>query len=257
MAKFISWNVNGIRACYKNGFLDWFNKEQPDFLGLQEVRAEENQIPQDILSLPNYSKTWFPAQKKGYSGVAILSREAPIRVIRGISDESFDAEGRVISAEFSHVNFISAYFPNSQDMGARLEFKVKFCNSILSFANQLREQTQKPVVLCGDFNIAHKPIDLARPKENEQTAGYFPQERNWMSYFLSTGWTDTYRYFYPNKENAYSWWSARMNARARNIGWRIDYHAISPGDEKLLEAAEIQEKVLGSDHCPVGVTLKI
>ncbi len=257
MMKLVSWNVNGIRACHKNGFLDWFHTDKPDVVGLQEVRAEEHQVPPEIANLPNYSKVWFPAQKKGYSGVAILSRETPSQVFRGLGDSLFDSEGRVLGVEFEKFLFFSVYFPNSQDLGARLQFKIGFCEKLEGFLNSLNRSLKKPVVLCGDFNIAHQPIDLARPKENESTAGYFPQERAWISHFLGTGWIDTFRYFFPQKENAYSWWSARLNARARNIGWRIDYHTISPGSENLLEGAGIQDKVMGSDHCPVELHLKI
>jgi exodeoxyribonuclease-3 len=257
MAKILSWNVNGIRACFKNGFLDWFHAQKPDVVGLQEVRAEPHQVPKEILDLSNYSKNWFPAEKKGYSGVAILSREEPLRVFKGIKSPDFDREGRVLSAEFKNYVFVSAYFPNSQDFGARLEFKIRFCDEILTFCNTLEAELSKPVILCGDFNIAHQPIDLARPKENESTAGYFPQERQWMGRFLESGWVDSFRFFYPQRENAYSWWSARLNARARNVGWRIDYHAVSPTGKKYLESAEIQDQVLGSDHCPVGISLKL
>lgn len=250
-----SWNVNGIRACYKSGFLDWLNGHNFDVVGLQEVRAEESQVPSEILHHAGYQWHSVSAEKKGYSGVAILSKVPPLKIIKGLSVAEFDSEGRTICAEFQDFHFISAYFPNSQDGGKRLGFKIKYCQSVCEFAERLA--TTKPVVLCGDFNIAHQPIDLARPDENEETPGYLPDERRWMGQFLARGWVDTFRYQNPQAREAYSWWSARTRARERNIGWRIDYHAVSPGLRPNIQSASIQSHVTGSDHCPVLLTLKI
>lgn len=255
MLKVYSWNVNGIRACHKNGFCEWFKKSDIDILTLQEVRADPHQIPADVINFDGYEKCWFPAKKKGYSGTGILTKIPIKEVITGIGAEEFDNEGRVLTADLGKLYVISAYFPNSQDAGARIEYKVRFCKKIHDWVNKLREK--KPVVLSGDFNIAHQPIDLARPKENEGTAGYLPQEREWIGEFLSSGWTDTFRHLHPTQENAYSWWSMRQRARERNVGWRIDYHVVHRKDAKMVKKAEIHSSVMGSDHCPVSIDLDL
>jgi len=256
MTRFISWNVNGIRACYKSGFVDWLKRSRVGVLALQEVRAESSQVPQEILEYSGLEKYWFSAEKKGYSGVAILSRKPAKQIINGMGRPEFDSEGRVITAEFEGVYCVSAYFPNSQDGGKRIDYKIRFCQAIHSWVKELRA-SGKPVVLTGDFNIAHQAIDLARPKENEGTAGYLPEERAWMTEFLDSGWVDTYRQVYPTKIEAYSWWSARTRARERNIGWRIDYHAVSKKDAHLITGVDIKADVLGSDHCPVVLDLDV
>jgi exodeoxyribonuclease-3 len=255
--KLASWNVNGIRACVASGhFLPWLEKNDFDVVGLQEVRALPEQIPlelQECKRLP--FRHWFSAQKKGYSGVGILSRVQPKQVLQGIGVDEFDAEGRVLAAEFENFVFVTAYFPNSQDQGARLPYKLRFCEALLDWMNRLEKKLGKTIVLNGDFNIAHQAIDLARPKENEKTAGYLPEERAWMSSFVTAGWVDSFRHIHPTKTDAYSWWSARTNARPRNIGWRIDYFAVSPSGKDQVADAGIQSKVMGSDHCPVWVEL--
>jgi len=257
MIKLASWNVNGIRACHKAGFIDWLARSKPDVVGLQEVRAEEGQISKEILDHGDYHKAWYSASaKKGYSGVAILSRVPPIRVIRGMDRPEFDAEGRAIAAEFNEFVFISAYFPNSQDGGKRIAYKIAFCKRIHEWMEALRKETKKPVVLCGDYNIAHEEIDLARPDSNHESPGFLPEERAWMTEFLKSGWVDTFRHLHPDKVQ-YSWWSARTRARERNIGWRIDYHAIHKSDVKLVKGAEIEDQQLGSDHCPVILKLDV
>ena len=255
MAHFASWNVNGLRACVKNGFLDWVTKNSFDVIGLQEVRADLSQIPKEVSDLPGYFKFWFPAtSKKGYSGVGILTRNEPTKIHYGMGIEEFDKEGRVIAAEFKDCVFLSVYFPNSQDKGARIDYKIAFCEALMKFAEKF-ERGGKAVVVCGDFNIAHEPIDLARPDDNEESPGYLPAEREWMGHFLAEGWIDTFRHFYPRKENAYSWWSARTRARERNIGWRIDYHAVNADAKVRIKGAGIQDQVMGSDHCPVTLEL--
>ena len=245
-----SWNVNGIRACFKNGFLDWLNRSNFDVVALQEVRAEENQIPPELLSHANYCSHWFAAQKKGYSGTGILCKRPPLKVFKGMGRPEFDAEGRVLTAEFEDLFVVSAYFPNSQDKGARIEYKLAFCEAIHHWVKSLRA-LNKPVILTGDFNIAHQAIDLARPDENETTAGYLPEEREWMSGFLESGWVDTWRLQNPKKISVYSWWSARMRARERNVGWRIDYHTLHSRDQSRIISTGIECDSLGSDHCPV------
>jgi exodeoxyribonuclease-3 len=252
MPRFASWNVNGIRACHKNGFMPWINSFDADVIGLQEVRAMPDQIPDELACLEGYYKAWFPAEEKGYSGVGILSRVPPKSVVIGMDRKEFDVEGRVLTAEFKGVYFVSVYFPNSQDAGARIDYKVRFCQAIHEWVNSLHKKG-KSVILTGDFNIAHQEIDLARPKENEGTAGFLPQEREWMTHFLNSGWTDSFRYLHPDARDAYSWWSMRMRARERNVGWRIDYHAVPSADRDRIKGAAIHADVKGSDHCPVSL----
>ena len=256
MTRIASWNVNGIRACAKKGFVDWVKSEDFDAILLQEVRAEENQIPEEILGLSEYFKEWFPASsKKGYSGVAILSKEEPQKVHRGMGSKEFDVEGRVISVEFEELILVSAYFPNSQTKGKRIDYKLAFCDCLLKWLKKLRK-TGKIVVLAGDYNIAHEEIDLARPDSNHESPGFLPGEREWMSKFIAEGWVDTFRNLYPEEE-VYSWWSARTRARDRNIGWRIDYQSIHEDDVDVVLDAGIQTQVLGSDHCPVTLDLEV
>lgn len=255
MIKIFSWNVNGIRACHKNGFLNWVQESGADVIALQEVRATVEQIPKDVLECAGFEKHWFSAQKKGYSGTGILSKLPVLNVVHGLNLEEFDQEGRVITCDLGKLYVVSAYFPNSQEAGARIDYKVRFCKSLHKWCDELR--TKKPVVLTGDFNIAHQPIDLARPKENEGTAGYLPQEREWMSHFLTNGWVDTFRHLHPELRDAYSWWSMRMRARERNVGWRIDYHCVHQKDTHLICGAAIHSQVTGSDHCPVSLDLDL
>lgn len=253
---FASWNVNGIRACVKSGFADWLRSQHHDVLVLQEVRAELPQVPADILLDTRYYKFWNPARvKKGYSGVALFAKEQPLRVEFGLGIEEFDAEGRVIMGEFPRYIAVGAYFPNSQEAGRRVDYKVRFCTAIHAYVAKLRK-SGKPVLLGGDYNVAPQPIDLARPKENEGNPGYLPEERAWMAGFLNDGWVDTFRHLHPDTVK-YSWWSQRMQARARNIGWRIDHFAVHKKDRDRLIAADILNDVLGSDHCPVTVTLDV
>ncbi len=256
MTTFASWNVNGIRACTKNGFLTWFRKYPFDVVGLQEVRAMEDQIPPEILDIKDYVKIWHLAEKKGYSGVGILSKFEPEKVHYGMGSKEFDCEGRVLTAEFKKFVFLSVYFPNSRDGGARLDYKIRFCKTLHQWLNEMKK-TKKPVILTGDFNIAHHPIDLARPDDNEETAGYLPEERTWMTEYLNSGWIDTFRHLNPNVKDRYSWWSARTRARPRNIGWRIDYFTIDKASASLIKSADIQDQVMGSDHCPVTLSLDV
>jgi len=254
VTKIYSWNLNGIRAASNKGLVDWLKKSRADIYCLQEVRASEDQIPKEVLRLGLY-KSWFKAVKKGYSGVAILSKKEPINIIKGIDDQEYDCEGRVITAEFADSFVLSAYFPNSQDKGKRIDYKLGFCRSLQKFLKKLAKK-KKSIILAGDYNIAHKAVDLARPDSNENSPGYLPQEREWMSEFLDSGWVDTFRQLNPKAKDKYSWWSMRTRARDRNIGWRIDYNCIDEASKGRIVKANIKDKVLGSDHCPVYLEIE-
>ncbi len=251
-----AWNVNGIRSCSQKGLADWIEREKFSAILLQEVRAETSQIPEEIQDLRGYYQYWNPAaSKKGYSGTGILTQEEALQVRAGMGVEEFDVEGRVLSVELSKLWLVSAYFPNSQDGGKRIDYKLAFCHAMQTWLKSLRD-TGKPVVLAGDFNLAHHEIDLARPNDNRDSPGFLPAEREWMSLFEKSGWRDTFRSKYPDKV-LYSWWSARTRARERNVGWRIDYHTVHKDDLHLVKDAGIQCDVLGSDHCPVTLELAI
>lgn len=256
LKRIVSWNVNGIRACTKWGLADWLRTHDADVILLQEVRADEHQIPEDVLALGHYRKHWFPATvKKGYSGTGILAKEAPIKVQLGMGYGEFDGEGRAIAAEFQDLIAVSAYFPNSQAEGARIDYKLRFCAAMEEWLTKLG-RNGKPVVLGGDFNVAPYAVDLARPKENEGNPGYLPQERAWMDGFLKAGWVDTWRHLHPD-DVKYSWWSTRMGARAKNIGWRIDFHVVSKMHQDRVAGADMLNDVTGSDHCPVTLDLRV
>ena len=253
--KIASWNVNGIRACYKNGLMPWLAKGKYDVILLQEVRAEESQIPKDLLEDTTYKKYWYPAAvKKGYSGTALFSKKAAKKIYQGIGIPEFDGEGRILAAEFDEIIAVSAYFPNSQDAGKRVDYKIRFCDAVLEWLTKLRRRG-KVVILGGDYNIAPYPIDLARPDENENTAGYLPEEREWMKKFLGSGWVDSFRYLHPETVK-YSWWSMRTRARERNIGWRIDFLSLHEDDKKRIKSADIENDIYGSDHCPIFLEIK-
>ena len=253
MRSIVTWNINGIRAGIKNGFFDWFYSEQPDILAIQETKAHPDQLNQDILEPEGYTTYWVSANKRGYSGVALLSKEKPLSISQlGIDD--FDSEGRMIIAEYKEFILFNGYFPNSQEAGKRLDYKLAYCNAVLERSNEYRTQG-KSVIICGDFNIAHKPIDLANPKRNEGNPGYLPEERAWMDSFLSQGYLDAFRIF--NQEaGQYTWWSYRFKAREKNIGWRIDYFCISEELKKLVKGVQLLSEVKGSDHCPVKMELQ-
>ena len=256
MIKTLSWNVNGIRACHRHGFVDVMQKTKADIVGLQEVRALPDQIPEDVKLLTTYPhQYYFAAEKKGYSGVAILSKQKADDLIEGLGVKDFDKEGRVITGVFKELAYLSIYFPNSQDGGKRVAYKIEFCLALQEWLKKIsKKYPDKPIVVAGDYNIAHEEIDLARPDDNHNSAGFLPQEREWMSVFLKSGWIDTYRKLHPDSVK-YSWWSARTQARERNIGWRIDYHAIHEKFVNRIQSADILDSVYGSDHCPVTLTL--
>jgi exodeoxyribonuclease-3 len=251
--KLVSWNVNGLRAAWKNGFGDVVSELDGDLLALQEIKAEPGQLPEQLLNLPGYQAYRHPAEKKGYAGVATYSRRAPLRVITGLGREEFDREGRVLTLEFADFFFINAYYPNAQHGLNRLGFKLDFNAAILGFCQRLARE--KAVVICGDFNVAHRPIDLANPKENEKNPGYTMEERQGMDAFLAAGFLDTFRLFNA-QPGQYTWWSYRFNARARNIGWRIDYFCVDAKSRARVRGAAILGEITGSDHCPVGLLWK-
>lgn len=249
--KLISWNVNGIRACVTKGFVDFFNEIDADVFCLQETKLQEGQID---LDLPGYHMYWNYAVKKGYSGTAIFTKEEPLSVSYGLGIEEHDQEGRVITAEFEDYYVVTVYTPNSKDQLARLDYRMKweddFRDHLIGLTNK------KPVVVCGDLNVAHQEIDLKNPKSNRQNAGFTDEERGKLTELLDAGFVDTFRYFHPELEGAYSWWSYRFNARKNNAGWRIDYFLASKALEDKLQSACIHPEVLGSDHCPVELQLK-
>lgn len=252
--KIATWNVNGIRACVKKGFLQWLASEDPDIVCLQETKAQKEQLDQETLAPYNYSSYWHSAEKKGYSGVAIYSKEKPLFIHEGLGIEQFDREGRVLTAEFNSFFLVTAYFPNSQRDHARLNYKLSFCEHIHNHLNNLRE-SGKEVLVCGDFNIAHNEIDLKNPKTNRDNAGFLPEERNWMGLFLKDNYVDIFRHFVKEPDH-YTWWSYRPGVRERNIGWRLDYFCSSQGFIKNIKNIEHQPSVMGSDHCPVMLHLK-
>lgn len=249
--KLISWNVNGLRACIGKGFMDFFKEEDADLFCIQETKLQEGQIS---LELPDYHQYWNYAEKKGYSGTAIFAKKEPLCVTYGIGIEEHDHEGRVITLEYPDFYFITVYTPNSQDGLARLDYRMKWEEDFLAFLKKLEET--KPVIFCGDLNVAHKEIDLKNPKTNRKNAGFTDEERAKFTALTESGFIDTFRYFYPDLEGAYSWWSYRFSARAKNAGWRIDYFLTSECLKSRLQDAVIYKDVLGSDHCPVGLLLK-
>ena len=249
--KFISWNVNGLRACVTKGFLDFFKEVDADIFCLQETKLQEGQID---LNLEGYYDYWNYAQKKGYSGTAIFTKQKPLSVNYGINIEEHDTEGRVITLEFEDFYFVTVYTPNSQNELKRLDYRMKWEDDFRNYLKKLDET--KPVIMCGDLNVAHKEIDLKNPKTNRKNAGFTDEERNKFTEFLESGFIDTYRYFNPFTEGAYSWWSYRFNARKNNSGWRIDYFCTSKRLEDRLVSAKIHNEVLGSDHCPVELVIK-
>lgn len=249
--KLISWNVNGIRACVQKGFLDFFKEVDADIFCIQESKMQEGQLE---LELEGYHQYWNYAEKKGYSGTAIFTKKEPISVQYGIGIEEHDHEGRVITLEFEDFYMVTVYTPNSQDELKRLDYRMQWETDFLAYLKKLEEK--KGVIFCGDLNVAHQEIDLKNPKTNRKNAGFTDEERGKFGEVLEAGFIDTFRYFYPDVEDAYSWWSYRFNSRAKNAGWRIDYFCVSECLKDRLEDAKILADVLGSDHCPVQLDLK-
>ena len=248
--KLISWNVNGLRACVQKGFLDFFQKADADIFCIQESKLQEGQIS---LDLPGYYQYWNYAQKKGYSGTAIFTKQEPLTVTYGIGIPEHDTEGRVITLEFPEFYMVTCYTPNSQNELARLPYRMQWEDAFRGYLLSL--DAKKPVILCGDLNVAHQEIDLKNPKTNRQNAGFTDEERGKMTELLESGFTDTFRHFYPDLENVYSWWSYRFKAREKNAGWRIDYFITSKRLDEKLTDAKIHTDIFGSDHCPVELTL--
>ena len=248
--KLISWNVNGIRACLTKGFEDIFKKMDADIFCLQETKCQPDQIN---LEFEGYTSYWNSAEKKGYSGTAIFTKQKPINVTYGIGIEEHDKEGRVITLEFEKFYMVDIYTPNSKRELERLDYRQIWEDVIRKYLLKLNET--KPVIMCGDLNVAHKEIDLKNPKTNRHNAGFTDEERQKMTELLDAGFTDSFRYLYPDKENAYSWWSYMGHAREKNVGWRIDYFIVSKSIEKQIKEAKIYPEIMGSDHCPVGLEI--
>ncbi|MCH5342902.1 MAG: exodeoxyribonuclease III [Acetatifactor sp.] len=249
--KLVSWNVNGLRACLQKGFLDFFQEADADVFCLQETKLQEGQHD---LELPGYHQYWNYAEKKGYSGTALFCKETPVEVTYGIGVEEHDHEGRVITAEFADFYVVTVYVPNSQRELTRLEYRMRWEEAFLDHIKGLEKK--KPVIYCGDLNVAHQEIDLKNPKTNHQSAGFTDEERACFGKVLESGFVDTYRYFYPEQTGIYSWWSYMFQARAKNAGWRIDYFVVSECLKERLVDARIHTQVMGSDHCPVELKMR-
>jgi len=250
--KMVSWNVNGLRACVTKGFLDFFNNIDADIFSIQETKLQEGQITLDI---NGYYQYWNYAEKKGYSGVAVFSKKEPLKVTYGLNIEEHNNEGRLITLEFENFYYITAYVPNSQEELKRLEYRIKWEDDIKKYLNKLKGN--KPVIYCGDLNVAHQEIDLKNPKTNRKNPGFSDEEREKFQNLLDSGFIDTFRYKYPEKEGAYSWWSYRFKAREKNAGWRIDYYIISNDIKQNLIDATIHNDILGSDHCPISININL
>ncbi|MBW9170978.1 exodeoxyribonuclease III [Clostridium estertheticum] len=251
--KIYSWNVNGIRAIKNKGFIEWIGSEQPEVLCLQETKIQEDQISDELKNIEGYYSYFCCAQKKGYSGVAIYTKQKPISIIRGIGIEKFDSEGRILIAEFENFTLFNIYFPNGQKDDDRLSYKMEFYDELLAYCEKLRKKGKK-LIICGDYNTAHNVIDLKNPKANEKYSGFLPIERAWMDKFISHGYVDTFRYLHE-EEVKYSWWSYRFKAREKNAGWRLDYFFITKDLLSELKEASILNEVIGSDHCPVSIII--
>jgi len=248
-----SWNVNGLRAILNKGFIEAINREQPDILGIQETKLQEHQIPPELCELPQYLPYWSHAQRKGYSGTAVFSKILPISYSTEFNVPEFDCEGRINILEFNQFILFNIYFPNGQKDDERLQYKLRFYDRCLEIMEAKRREG-KIILVAGDYNTAHKPIDLANPKENEKYSGFLPIERAWLDKISHLGWVDTFRMFNPSPDE-YSWWSYRAGARPRNIGWRIDYFWVNKEAVEYISRAGIRQDIEGSDHCPVWVEL--
>jgi exodeoxyribonuclease III len=254
MKTYYSWNVNGVRAAQRKGFLDWLQKTSPDILGIQETKCHPDQLENELREPPGYHTYWASAERKGYSGVALFSKQKPNTVQLGVGVDEFDSEGRTIVAEYDNFVFITAYFPNGSRDHSRVPFKMQYKATFLQFCNELRA-AGKAVIFCGDVNTSHQEIDLARPKQNRNTTGFLDEERVWIDEIVEQGYVDTYRWLYPEQTGAYSWWSYIGGTRSRNVGWRLDYFFTSPDLKPHIQAAAIHPEVMGSDHCPVSLTM--
>ena len=252
--KLVSWNVNGIRSVHTKGFTKWLESEAADVVCVQEIKATPEQLDEGMLHPLKLHSYWHPAQKPGYSGTAIYSKKEPLSVKVGIGVQEIDAEGRILSAEYADFTLVNAYFPNSQREHTRLDYKLRFCDEMLKYCNKLRK-SGKNVILCGDYNIAHQEIDLRNPKSNQDNAGFLPEERAWMDKFLKAGYADVFREK-VSEPHHYTWWSYRPGVRAKNVGWRLDYHCVNEEFRDRVKDTHHQHKVLGSDHCPIVLEIK-
>jgi len=253
--KMLSWNVNGLRAAHKKGFLDWYNKEKPDIMCLQETKAQPEQLPDELREIDGYHVFYSSAERKGYSGVALYTKLKPLNVTNGLGIERFDIEGRTVMAEFENFLLFNIYYPNGKASKERLQYKLDFYDAFLEVVDRLIKK-KKNIVICGDVNTAHRAIDLSRPKQNEKVSGFLPEERAWMDKFFEHGFVDTFRVFNDRGEQ-YTWWDMKSRARNRNVGWRIDYFFTSESLKKNLKSGFIMADVMGSDHCPIGIEISI
>ncbi len=253
--KIISWNVNGLRAVHKKGFIEWFLTESPDILCVQETKAARDQLPRALKSIEGYHAYFCEAEKKGYSGVAIYTKIKPKKVEYGFGIPKFDNEGRILIADYGNFVLLNIYFPNGKMSAERLEYKLEFYDALLDYANRLKKEG-KNLIICGDLNTAHKEIDIAHPKANEKISGFLPVERAWIDKFISQGYVDTFRMFNKDPEE-YTWWSYRTRARERNVGWRLDYFFVNEEFKDKIKSSYILKEVMGSDHCPVGLDVQL
>ncbi|KPL15364.1 exodeoxyribonuclease III [candidate division WOR_3 bacterium SM1_77] len=253
--KLLSWNVNGLRAVYRKGFLGWFRAIQPDILCVQETKASEKQLPEELKNIDGYCAYYTAAEKKGYSGVGLFTRIKPENIKKGLGIRKYDVEGRVVVADYGAFVLFNVYFPNGKISKDRLRYKMAFYDEFLGCVDKLRRKGTK-LIICGDVNTAHKEIDLARPRENERISGFLPEERAWIDKLLAHGFIDTFRVF-NTESGQYTWWDLKTRARERNVGWRIDYSFITENLRKNLKAAFILKDVMGSDHCPIGIEIAI
>jgi exodeoxyribonuclease-3 len=253
--RILSWNVNGIRAASKKGFLEWLGQEKPDILCIQETKASEEQLTDELKNPPDYRSFFISAERKGYSGVALYTRPVPQLVDFSFGTPKFDTEGRVLAADFESFVLYNVYFPNGKASKERLAFKMEFYNAFLDHVNGVKD-SGKQVIVCGDVNTAHREIDLARPRENETVSGFLPEERAWIDRFFDNGFVDTFRMF-NSEAGQYTWWDMKTRARDRNVGWRIDYFIVSDTLLKSIKSAYILPEVQGSDHCPIGIDLDL
>ncbi|AKL98289.1 exodeoxyribonuclease III [Endomicrobium proavitum] len=249
--KIISWNVNGIRAVHKKGFLDWFKKENADIVCIQETKADGEQFPKDLREIDGYNFYFSAGGRKGYSGTAVWSKIKPVAASASIENEKFDNEGRIVRLDFEDFVLFNIYFPNGGSGEERLQYKLDFYDYFIDFVKKIK----KNIIICGDYNTAHFPIDLARPKQNEETSGFMPAERKKLDNLADAGFVDTFRYFHKEPDN-YTWWDYKTAARERNVGWRIDYFFISKNFTSNLKSASIETAVKGSDHCPISIEIK-
>ncbi len=250
-----SWNVNGIRAVKRKGFLDWIEEESPDVLALQEIRIQPEQITKSLTEIDGYYSYFNYGDVKGYSGVGLYTKKEPNEVVMGIGIDRFDKEGRVLTAYYDNFILINIYFPNGRSSKERLDYKLEFYDAILDYCEKLRQKENENLIICGDYNTAHQAIDLKNPDANKNKSGFLKIEREWIDKFIDYGYVDTYRYFNP-EEVKYSWWSYRTKARERNAGWRIDYHFVSENMLDKVKEADVLTEIMGSDHCPVLLELK-